>query len=652
MSNPEFNPADVIGREAKHITYVEDQFGKAHDAHFVKEVLHMKDGTYHSRLVPWYDYKRDWYVTQKGRRNHTEKKDYELLENLTRYRSTQVDMPKEIAKILGDYSQGPRPQLRKLARSPYLYGADVSSTCCLKNDYQSRYPGLISRNTVAGGDIETNVYEDGKDGEIICMSVTHKENVYLAYLKKWVSDIDDPVGETYREMESLPELKALMHGRNLKIEVEVVNSPADIVIQCFKRLHSWKPDFFAFWNIEFDMTRILDTLNEYGIDPKDVFSDESVPRNFRNFHFKQDKANMTTASGVSKSRGPQDQWHWITAPATFQCIDSMSTYRVTRLAKGKEPSYALNYILGKELSVNEETTLKKEGDLAKFLEKCQKKIDQTPGSFPHWFINDQPAHGLHEAKIGDEVRLIVDFGKLDFEAVANLNGIEWHREMQTKHKIKYGLYNIIDSMRLEQLDEKIEDLARSITLFSKSSDYKNFSSNPKRLVDDMHFWYLKRGQVIGTSSDQMVHELDQFVVSHKDWIVTLPSYMAGQHGIRCVKDLPNYHTLIFAHVADLDIVSTYPNVSQILNISRETTVMEFCGIKGVSELWRREAGVNLTAGRVNSVELTQKIMKAPRMDVMLTAFMAHIGMAEPTLDAAATLYENRPEKKSVSVEAV
>uniref|UniRef100_A0AB39CCL2 Nucleic acid binding protein n=1 Tax=Pseudomonas phage RVTF4 TaxID=3236931 RepID=A0AB39CCL2_9VIRU len=652
MSIPEFKPEDVIGREAKHITYVADQFGKAHDAHFVKEVVHLKGGKNFSRLVPWYDYKRSWYVTQKGRRNHTEKKDYELLDNLQKYSSTQVSMARDIAKILGDYSQGPNPQLRKLARSPYLYGSDVSSTCCLKNDYQTRYPGLISRNTVAGGDIETNVYESDKDGEIICMSVTHKENVYLAYLKKWVSDIADPIGDTYREMENLPELKALMHGRNLSIEVEVVNTPADIVIQCFKRLHKWKPDFFAFWNISFDMGRILNTLKEYGIDPKDVFSDESVPKNFRFFHYKEDKAMMVTASGVSKSRGPQDQWHWITAPATFQCIDSMSTYRVTRLAKGKEPSYALDYILRKELSVDEESVLKKDGDLQKFLDKCEKKINQTPGSYPHWYINDEPAHCLDGAKIGDKVQLIVDFGKLNFEAVANLNGIEWHREMQTKHKIKYGLYNIIDSMRLEQLDEKIDDLGRSITLFSKSSDYKNFSSNPKRLVDDMHFWYLKRGQVIGSSSDQMVHELDQYVVSHKDWIVTLPSFMAGQHGLRCVKDLPNYHTLIFAHVADLDIVSTYPNVSQILNIARETTVMEFCGIKGVSELYRREAGVNLTAGRVNSIEITQKVMEAPRMDSLLKAFMVHIGQAEPTVDAASALYEKPAEKKSVPVEAV
>lgn len=652
MSTVDYKPEDVIGREAKHITWVPDQFGRMHDAHFVKEVIHLRNGEKRTILRKWEDFERPYYVTQRGRQNHSEKKDYELLENLTKYKSTQVSLASNIAKTLGDFSGGPRPQLRSLSRSPYLYGSDVSSTCCLKNLYQSKFPGIISRNSVAGGDIETNVYEDHNDGQIICMSVTHKEKVYLAYLRHWVKDIADPVGDTYRELENLPELVALKHGRNLEIEVEVVETAADVVIQCFKRLHEWKPDFFAFWNIEFDMTRILKTLKDHGVDPKDVFSDASVPANYRHFHFKQDKAMMTTASGVSKSRGPQDQWHWITAPASFQCIDSMSTYRVTRLAKGKEPSYALNYILGKELSVNEEKQLKTADDLLAFLKKCEKKLKETPGSFPHWFINEQPVHCLDEAKIGDVVGLKVDFGKLDFEAVANLNGIEWHREMQTKHKIKYGLYNIIDSMRLEQLDEKINDLSRSITLFSKSSDYKNFASNPKRLVDDMHFWYLKRGQVIGSSSDKMVHELDQYVVSHRDWIVTLPSYMAGQHGIKCVKDLPDYNTLIYVHVADLDIVSTYPNVSQILNISRETTVMEFSAMQGISEHYRREAGVNLTAGKVNSVELTQKIMGAPRMDDMLLSFMEHIGMAEPTLDQAISFTKATTEKKNLPVEAV
>ena len=74
-------------------------------------------------------------------------------------------------------------------------------------------------------------------------------------------------------------------------------------------------------------------------------------------------------------------------------------------------------------------------------------------------------------------------------------------------------------------------------------------------------------------------------------------------------------------------------------------------MKGVSEHHRREAGVNLTAGKVNSIELTQKIMGAPRMDDMLLAFMSHIGMAEPTLDQAISFTKAAEEKKIVPVEA-
>lgn len=554
MSNTSYTKEDIVGVEPKHITYVG---GKNHDMHIVKEIIHLKDKRQIPNIRLWEDYERPYWITQKGRRNHQEKKDYEFEKYLTKYKATQLNMPKQIARALENYSAGPNPRMRQLSRSPYLYGADVSSSCCLKNDYQQRYPGLLSRNTVAGGDIETNVYESENDGQIICMSVTHKTKVYLAYLKHWVSDIDDPIGETERMLEEIPELVTLKRDRKLQIEIEVCNTPADVVIQCMKRLHEWKPDFFGFWNISFDMSRILACLDKYGIDPAQVFSDAKVPNEYKYFHYREDQAIVTTASGVSKSKGPQDQWHWITAPASFQCIDLMSTYRVTRLAKGKEPSYALDYILNKELNARESVTIKDVAvDLAKFQKSCGKHISSNVGGHANYFVNEKqvPEIEADKIRVGDQLLMTMEFGKLKFAEAAHLTGIEWHQFMQTKHKIKYGLYNIIDSIRLEQLDEKTNDLGRSITLFSKASDYKNFSSNPRRLCDDMHFWYLKRPEpcVIGTSSDQMVHELDQFVVAHSDWIVTLPSYMAGQHGIKCIKDLPDYPTLIFTHVADLD----------------------------------------------------------------------------------------------------
>lgn len=697
----EFNQEDVVGIEAKHITFVSERGGR-NDMHVVKEVVHLKDKRRISRIKMIPNYERPFYIDpavykEERLRPYKEKKDYMPLNKLRKFMTTQSKMPFAVAKALKDYSMGPNPRMRQLSRSPYLYGSDVSSVCCLKNDYRTNYPGLISRNTVAGGDIETNVYESENDGQIICMSVTHKSHVYLAYLKHWVQDLKDPVQETFDELERIPELVTLRKARGLNIEIEVVETPADIVIQCMKRLHEWKPDFFAFWNIDFDMSKILATLERYGIDPADVFSDPNVPKQFKYFHYRQDQAMNVTASGVTKSKGPEDQWHWITAPASFQCIDSMATYRVTRLAKGKESSYSLDSILRKELSVDEETEIKTEDDLKAFIKNANKAMEDRSGSHPYWgvsnpaedvittetvtetiqvedededevdeetdddnvpdFDDDDTVSAIYEFEEhsyevehrepvwksvdelvwgvnvfeGYKVSFKLNFGKLKFPETDHLFGIEWHIEMQKHHKVRYGLYNIIDSIRLEQLDEKINDLASSITLFSKSSDFKNFNSNPKRLCDDMHFWYLNRPEpcVIGSSSDQMVHDLDQYVVGHDGWIVTLPSYMAGPNGVKCVKDLPDYRSLIWTHVADLDIVSTYPNVSQILNIARETTVMETAAIQGISDHHKRELGVNLTGCRVNVLEIGQKILKAPRLDVILAAYLEQRDKVDP-----------------------
>lgn len=588
----QFSKEDVLGVEAKHITYVQERGGR-NDIHVVKEIIHLKDKRRIPRIKIIPNYERDFYVDPMAYkpehlRTYKEKRDYMPVSQLRKFKTTQSKMNFAVAKALKEFTSHPRA--KQLARSPYLYGSDISSVALLKNDYRTANPDLLSRNTVAAGDIETNVIHKDKDGQIICMSVTHKKNVFLAYLKEWVSDLKDPVAETFEELERIPELVTLRKARELDIKVVVVETSADIVIQCMKRLHEWKPDFFAFWNINFDISRILKTLEDAGIDPADVFSDPSIPPEYRKFHYKYDDPMSTTASGVTKSKGPEDQWHWVTAPASFQCIDSMATYRVTRLAKGKESSYALDAILKKELSVDEEATIETEEDLKAFLKSAEKAIADRSGSHPYWAIanpandtitfktevdysgaeedldddeeeeteddeevvpdydDDDDASVYYDlsepesyhteiresnwedvpeliwgenVKPGFKVSFKLNFGKLKFPETDHLFGIEWHREMQKNYKIRYGLYNIIDSIRLEQLDEKISDLGSSITLFSKSSDYKNFNSSPKRLIDDMHFWYLRRDEpcVIGSSSDQMLHPLDQYVVSHDGWII-------------------------------------------------------------------------------------------------------------------------------------
>lgn len=68
-------------------------------------------------------------------------------------------------------------------------------------------------------------------------------------------------------------------------------------------------------------------------------------------------------------------------------------------------------------------------------------------------------------------------------------------------------------------------------------------------------------------------------------------------------------------------MSTYPTVSQILNIGRESLTMEFSMIKGVSEYHRREFGVNLICGKVNALEIVQKTMKGVTLNQMLEGYL-------------------------------
>jgi len=112
---------------------------------------------------------------------------------------------------------------------------------------------------------------------------------------------------------------------------------------------------------------------------------------------------------------------------------------------------------------------------------------------------------------------------MKFDEVSHLSGLRWHEVMQERYKIEYGVYNIFDSIALELLDEKTNDLSSKITTASQNSEYKNFNSNPKRLCDELHFWYQEREQpcVIGSSSDDPVDELDQYVIGHHDWMNSL-----------------------------------------------------------------------------------------------------------------------------------
>ena len=113
----------IKAKECRFATYVQPYDYDAPDVHYVKEIIHYEDGTSKPNLLPLYNFKRKFWTTKKGCRDHEQKKEWEVLEKLDEGTCTQSKLVDACSKALGE--RGFRGNLRMLATSPYLYGADI-----------------------------------------------------------------------------------------------------------------------------------------------------------------------------------------------------------------------------------------------------------------------------------------------------------------------------------------------------------------------------------------------------------------------------------------------------------------------------------------------------------------------------------------------
>lgn len=569
VAGEEYKKEDVLGIECKHANYTkanpQDKGEVPDDIIFLKEVVHLKDG----RRIPstriLKNFKRSFYVTKPGFQTHREKKEWEDLDKLDKFECTQAGMDRAIKRALNLHS--PVWGLKKLARSPYLYGADITSTAIVKRYYQDKWPECLSSNTVAVLDIETDV--NAGHGDPIYVAVTFKDKAVLAVTDEfltrcsgWTYD-NDKFPEMMKEYfyKRLPEM---IKERNIDLEVIHTPTPLEAITHVIGRCHEWKPDFLSIWNINFDIPKILAAIEKWGGDPGDIFSDPSVPPQFRKIWWKEGPAKKVTANGREEALHWVDRWHTLFCPASFYVIDQAAVFRKLRVAKGRESSYALDAILKK----------------------------YTPTK------------------------------KLKNEKADTMSGLEWHQYMQDKEPLEYGVYNIYDCVSCEILDEqpKVGDLRQSISIQCGHSDYDKFPSQPRRTVDDLHYYCLGLGKVIGTTPDNLKTEFDEMTVSIRNWIVTLPAHLITTNGLSCVEENPHLDSLIYAAVYDLDVSAAYPNGEDILNASKETTVGEVVKIKGVSEEVQRTTGINLTAGTINATETMVSVLGAPTFEQLLKDF--------------------------------
>lgn len=543
------DPSHLIkGYECRHAVYCLSPDGQ-NDLLVVKEYIHYEDGRVEPslRLIP--NYERSFWVTKPAFQDHADKLEWEEFSKLREFKTTQAKMPVQVAKALNRWN-GSKPELRFLARSPYLYGTDISTTALIKREYKDKHPNAVSpKARVAAYDTEADVVNG--DGDVILASLTFGSKSYTAITKQFAGTIYD-VCEKIRSKAN-KELSEHVIKRGIVFEIEVVENAGYAVHNCMMKAHEWQPDFVIAWNIDYDIPKTQEMLLKYGFDPADTFSDPRVPKEYRYFRYKEGKSQKVTQGGKVMPLHPADRWHTVFHPAGWYIVDAMCLYKRIRIAKGNLPSYSLDYVMNKE----------------------------------------------------------VKMGKFKIPECDHLKGLEWHVAMQKHYKIEYSVYHIFDCVGLEILDEKTGDVCTSFPILAGSSDYNDFTSNPKRICDDLHFEVQKDGYVICAVSDDMRDDLDKYVIDLNGHIVTLQASMMEDNGLPILKDLPTIRSMFRAMCFDLDIEGTYPTEEDLFNISKKTTVRELAAIRGVDPYIQRMCGVNLTGGVTNAIEICSEIFGLP-----------------------------------------
>lgn len=572
MSNQPSDPL-IKGYECKHVSYHVARDGSPNDMVAIKEVVHYHDGRSEPRLRLIPNFERPYWITKEMWRNHKQKKEWEDLSKLQRFATPQIKLAEKIQQSLGMVPGKGNNSLRAVCRSPYVYGADVTTPVLLKHYYMEKWPEVNDANgsayTVCNLDTETDMVRGTE--EILMASLAQGPNVHLVVSEIYLKGIANPEAELRICFQKY--LGEVAERRKIQLTIEIVPAAADVVVAAMKKVHSWKPDILAIWNMDFDVPKMAKELERAGHDLGDVFADPQVPPIFRRYNYIQGASQKVTQSGKTMPLPYFDRWHTLECPATYQIIDAMCLYRKLRFAKGMA---AGGYGLDAVLKAN----------------KCG--------------------------------------GKLKFAEADHVTGGQWHAFMQTAYRIEYCIYNIWDSVSMQDLDDKTGDLSRQIGLHSGHSEFCRFPSQPRRTWDDQHFECLAVGKVAATTSDRMKDELDDYVVDLKGWIVTLPSHQVMETGMKVLKEIPDFSTLIWTHVADLDVEGTYPNVQVICNISKETTVCELARIEGIDDRTQRSIGINLTGGHVNAVEICNRLYKAPSFDQLLSDYLAELAGREAT----------------------
>lgn len=516
----DFSPvpdSEIDFRECRFASYGENTYDPTRpDLHVIKEVIHTKSGEQIPNLKFIYDYQCPFWITRKGFRNHKQPKEWEDEAKLQKFQAARRHKVSRIANAVGEpYFRGPE---RKLFANPYIYGADISSTATIKKQYFVENNNKLSFFTYAEFDIETNLFSDREEATIASLFMPRRDGkgvskLFTVVVRSFLEGFSDEMsaaqirnltkkylGERRMEKDKekegeMKEVPSDLEFYNIEEEIVFVDNDLQLWQESMKKCHEWQPDLLSIWNMEFEMDKFEEMCNHYGVNPADIMSDPRVPQEHRFYSYKKGKSQKVTASGKVMPIPPHARWHTVKCPASFYIVDQMGVFRQTRTGEQEEPGYSLNAIM-KKVTGREKLNVKEA---------------------------DHLAHA----------------------------SLDWHMFMQRMLKFEYIVYNRFDVIGPANIEEELKDLRMTLPMMADTSDFENFPSQPRRCVDDLH-WYVQEEhqKVIGVTSDALSDDYTDEVLSLKDWIITLPASLIGENGLDIIAESGQLRTRIYAFVGD------------------------------------------------------------------------------------------------------
>lgn len=643
--NYKMDEVDFI--ECRFVTHLTSgRPGDTDDLHLIKEMVHLKSGDSFPSVRQLVNYKRPYWLTTPANRNHNEKKEWEKRSRVKEFTSTQSQLANEVGrKLRMPPPKNGRPlRLSHVNKSPYVYGTDVTAATIIKQRYADQFPDRFTKYKIAALDFETDM---STEEELPIMGIfSMKDKAHLTVIEKLIAHIPNAEEKFWDACERMQVTDGLtvrehLEERDLwkKVNFDIVKDNLGVVTNLLESAHQWSPDFVSIWNMDFDVGKMMQTFKAYNVNPAHYLSDPRIEARFQYANYIPGKAYKKKADGSESPVPPVDRWNTLNSAASWYVVCAMCSYKKLRPTEPKM-KYALDVAAKKHIKSIIDIFVKGEVEPRLTREKIKAKEyfhrkDYEKGNFKKPITFPEKIKGDVVTKDGvvvlrkEELKSICnrygdkassEVGKLKFAPADGKIGRDWHVFMQKHFPIEYAVYCLWDGVVLEKLDEVTNDLSTTLPVLCGPTEIPRFTSGPKKLCDNMHFFVQDYDCVVGSTSDDMTTEFCKYLQSLNDWITLLePHTVHDDIGIPAIKGLPMLKTKGSIAAFDIDVKSAYPNSGDALNMAKATTEKEFCRIEHLSREDQRQIGLNMSAAMTNSVELCRVIYRAPSMiEVLMT----------------------------------